>query len=179
MTDPLEKGGMSRAEGPRIESKPRVSVVLISDGTLDELEGTIGWLHRHCHDISAELVAVVATTDEEIALLEENWPSVRFSGVSRGSSLPEMRQNGLRVATGDVVAMRMVSAGLDARWRDDLRRLARLPIEGKPLTSEADLVDERPAERVSRRRHKEVGARRERRLEAADSATEPPVQPHL
>lgn len=156
---------------PSVQSKPRVSVVLISDGTLDELEGALAWLDKHCQAISAELVAVTASNEGVGVALDVDWPSVIFADLPRSATLFEMRQRGLAAATGDVVALRLVSAGRDVTWSRDLRRLARLPALPTDAT-EAEVETEKtvaPDRRSSRRKSGDLAPRRERRVELGDA----------
>jgi hypothetical protein len=153
-------------------SIPRVSVVLISDGTLDELEGALAWLVKPCQAIPAELIAVTASNEDVGVGLDVDWPSVIFADLPRSASLFEMRQRGLAAATGDVVTLRLVSAGRDVNWSRDLRRLARLPmvpIDEAEIESETAIVAEG---RGSRRKAGDLAPRRERRSELGDAASD-------
>ena len=95
---------------------PSLSVVLLSEGTPEELERALASIGERCRSLSAEVIVVRRAMGEGVAELSAAHPGVVFLEAPVGSSSAEMREIGVHCASGDILAMRTDGAVGDGCW---------------------------------------------------------------
>ena len=99
-------------------SGARLSVVLLSTGSLQELETAVSVLANRLYRFGAQLVVVRADGDlSELEALVE-YPFVTFVSAPAGASRPQLCDLGMTRASGDIVALRETRSVRDGSWLD-------------------------------------------------------------
>lgn len=119
-------------------SGARLSVVLLSTGSLPELEAAVASLSSRLHRFDAQLVVVRpgAESAELEGLLE--YPRATFVTAPAGASRSQLCDLGMTRASGDIVALREARNVRDGEWLDSFS--STVPV--------ADRVSDQISERV-------------------------------
>lgn len=124
--EPLAPNYATRRDRRRGTS-PTVSVVIASNASEDVLDSCISSLRNRFDPSQAEYVVAWAGSAQASPDLKRQFPYVRFVGVSSTSSPADLRMQGIKAATGDIVLLIQ---------RDQLL-VAELPRGTAPTASEA------------------------------------------
>lgn len=84
---------------------PHVSVVLASTGSREALETCLGALLGQTERAHAELIVARERGEVSLDALGEAFPTIRVVEVPEGSTLAQVRESGMRAATGDIVML--------------------------------------------------------------------------
>jgi hypothetical protein len=102
-------------EERRVRDRATLSVVLLSSGSVSELERAIGVLLPTVRRFGAEVVVARASAHATTSLLHEH-PEVHVVHAPLGSTRTELCDAAMAVANGDIVALREDVAVRDAEW---------------------------------------------------------------
>lgn len=100
----------------RASYRPSLSVIVISAGDRRELESALAAVCARCRRMEAEVIVVRASGIEGVAPLTETYPHVTFVDAPANCSERDLRDIGMGVARGDIVALRTDTAAGDGSW---------------------------------------------------------------
>lgn len=100
----------------RASYRPSLSVILISTGSREELEGVLAAVCGRCRRMEAEVIVVRAVGTDGVAPLREAYPNVTFVEAPADCSDRALRDLGMGVARGDIVALRSAAVVGDGAW---------------------------------------------------------------
>jgi hypothetical protein len=107
-------------EERRLRDRATLSVVLLSSGSVSELERALGVLLPTVRRFGAEVVVARASAHATTSLSHEH-PDVRIVHAPLGSTRTELCDAAMAVANGDIVALREDVAVRDADWLHSFR----------------------------------------------------------
>lgn len=117
--DPTSRAPRAARKGPRAS----LSVVVVSTGDAYALSAAIARLAPKCRELDAELL-VIRTTDELSSGALHPNPGLRYISAPADSSHADLRDIGMREASGDIICIRSDHDLDDVRWLAPFRRLA-------------------------------------------------------
>jgi hypothetical protein len=131
--DPVSAPAESIPSGRTTRAGPRVHVVVLSEGTREELVAALNASAPFCQSLAIS-VSVVVESDAIARHLQLSFPGVQFLMVSPGLPEEERRTMALRAAGGDLVVFARESGLLNGGWRQAIGRQAGLSDEpaGEP-----------------------------------------------
>ena len=100
----------------RPPSAPSLSVILLSEGTPEQLERALASIEGRCRALAAEVIAVRAELGDAVSELSAAHPGVIFLDAPKGSSSAALRLLGVDFASGDILTLRMDGAVGDGEW---------------------------------------------------------------
>lgn len=100
----------------RNAARARVSVVIISRGTAAGLVQPLASFVSRCRDIDAELIVVRAANELSAASSALPGVGARIISAPADCTTADLREIGMREATGDIVTVRMEEDLSDTRW---------------------------------------------------------------
>jgi hypothetical protein len=107
-------------EERRLRDRATLSVVLLSSGSVGELERAIGVLLPTVRRFGAEVVVARASAHATTSLMHEH-PEVRIVHAPLGSTRTELCDAAMTIANGDILALREDVAVRDAEWLHSFR----------------------------------------------------------
>lgn len=102
----------------RSKSRPRVSVVLVSDGCWETVERSLARVAPRCHFMHAEVITIRCGDEPVPTSLQAAHPEVRFCSAPVGTTEAQLRTVAMLEASGDIVALRRAAEVTDALWLD-------------------------------------------------------------
>jgi|SRR5688572_29596122 len=107
----------------RLGATPTISVVVASTSAVQVLEDLLLILEPQCRESGTELVVARAASDDLAELeLRSRFPSVLFTDSESNNDLAQLRVDGLRSATGDIVAITEDHRSLPNNWVSQIVR---------------------------------------------------------
>lgn len=97
-------------------ARARVSVVIISRGTAAGLAQPLASFVSRCRDIDAELIVVRAANELSSASPALHGVGARIVSAPADCTTADLREIGMREATGDIVTVRTEEDLSDTRW---------------------------------------------------------------
>lgn len=99
--------------------QPRVSIVVTADAPRQSLDALVDAVERHPHRTSLE-VLVVSPNGHRFGEISTDRPFVRYVAAPIGADAGELRANGIRHASGDVVVLLDADRSIDDSVLDRL-----------------------------------------------------------
>lgn len=104
-------------QAPRRHSpSPSLSVILLSEGSRDDLDRALASIEPRCAMLGAEVIVVRQQIADDMIELNSTHPGVIFLDAPKGTTSAVMRETGIDRASGDILALRMDGAVGDGRW---------------------------------------------------------------
>jgi hypothetical protein len=100
----------------RLAHAPSLSVIVLSEGSRDDLDRALMSIAPRCSSLGAEVIVVRQGIADSIVELNATHPGVIFLDAPKGSTSAAMREAGIDRASGDILALRMDGAVGDGRW---------------------------------------------------------------
>lgn len=100
----------------RPPSTPSLSVILLSEGSSEQLGRALASIAGRCRALSAEVIVVRADSGHAASELGGSHPGVIFLEAPEGSSAAAMRVIGVDFASGDILALRTDDAVGEGDW---------------------------------------------------------------
>ena len=101
----------------RLSATPTISVVVASTSAVQVLESMLLVLEPQCRESGTELVVARPVSDDLAELeLRSRFSSVVFTNSESNNDLAQLRVDGLRSATGDIVAFTEDTRSLPNNW---------------------------------------------------------------
>jgi hypothetical protein len=167
-------------EERRLRDRATLSVVLLSSGSVGELERAIGVLLPTVRRFGAEVVVARASAHATTSLMHEH-PEVRIVHAPLGSTRTELCDAAMTIANGDIVALREDVAVRDAEWLHSFRASLKVavqasdtPEEWPSIFADGEVAESKSKSAAARLLAPEIapdGARSSRPLRPSDRAT--------
>jgi hypothetical protein len=107
----------------RLGATPTISIVVASTSAVSVLEGLLLDLEPQCRASGTELVVARSVSDDLTELeLRSRFPNVVFTDSETNNDLAQLRIDGLRNASGDIVAITEDHRSLPSNWVSHLSR---------------------------------------------------------
>ena len=102
--DPQVRTGVGR-RGRRQASAPTISIVIVSSDPEDVLESRISSIRSRFDPVGTEYVLAWTGSGRSSGDFKRRFPYVHVVGTSAGTSLAELRVQGIKAATGDIILL--------------------------------------------------------------------------
>lgn len=104
------------ASGATVRAKPRVSIVVLSQGELSDLRRALRVVVPVAHELELQLIVARSCSERDVDPVLMELGSFDVFIAPRGSSRSELSDGAMAMARGDIVAFRRDAAIRDASW---------------------------------------------------------------
>lgn len=142
---PEAKSGLAyESTSPRrYAHAPSLSVILLSEGSRDDLDRALASIEPRCVTLGAEVIVVRQEIADHLVELNATHPGVIFLDSPKGTTSAAMREAAIGRASGDILALRMDGAVGDGRWLNAFDATVNVSVShsreaSKPIAAVAD-----------------------------------------